>query len=263
MSRESQRLGESVRSEVSRREADSRAARERDFFADWVVNPAGDALRWRRELELVRRARPGRLGSVLSLGCGRGWFESLLAEHADSVLGIDLSPEAIEDAKALAASRGLSHLEFACADIARLELDRSFDTVVCVGFLHHLSDGEALELLIRIRHHLAKGGLLHTQDPSRHGILRTIGRAVLGSRYDDYHSPDERELDADTVARLLLEAGFVTADVRYMDLSLIPAMQLFPRAPSWTMQGFAAVDRLFCALPLARWASGFAVDARR
>ena len=242
---------------------DSRALRERAFFANWTVNPAGDRLRWRRELDLLRRARPGGLGSVLSLGCGRGWFETLLAEHADRVLGIDLSPESIEDAKALAASQGIANTEFICADVGTLEMGRRFDTVVCVAFLHHLSDHECLELLARIHGHLRDGGLLHTQDPSARGLLRKLGRIVLGSRYDEFHSDDERELDPAAVAQMFSDAGFKRVDLRYMDLSLIPAMQLFPKAPAWTMQTFALVDRAWCSLPVARWASGFAVDAIR
>jgi SAM-dependent methyltransferase len=240
-----------------------RARRERDFFAEWGLNPAGDRLRWRRELDLLRRARPGGLGSVLSLGCGRGWFETQLAEHADHVLGIDLSPESIKDAEDLAASRGITNIEFICEDVNRFELDRSFDTVVCVAFLHHLSDRECLELLARIHRHLRQGGLLHTQDPNVHGLLRKLGRIVLGSRYDKFHSDDERELDPAAVRQIFLDAGFKSVDLRYMDLCLIPAMQLFPKAPAWTMQSFALLDRAWCSLPVARWASGFAVDAIR
>jgi SAM-dependent methyltransferase len=241
----------------------SRIQRERDFFADWVLNPTGDALRWQRELDLIRRARPEGLGSVLSLGCGRGWFELMLSESADQVLGIDLSPESIEDARRLAANQGNEKVEFICADVASFELDQSFDTIICVGFLHHLSDAEGLELLTWIHAHLRPGGLLHTQDPNVHGIMRTLGRLVLGSRYDEFHSEDERELDPTSVRQMFLSAGFERADIRYMDLSLIPAMQLLPRAPGWLMKVFALVDRVWCSLPVARWASGFAVDATR
>ena len=242
---------------------DSRAQRERDFFAEWALNPAGDKLRWRRELDLLRRARPGGLGSVLSLGCGRGWFEALLAGHADHVVGIDLSPESIEDAEALAASQGITNIEFICADVGSFELEGSFDTVLCVAFLHHLSDRECLELLVRIHRHLREGGLLHTQDPNVHGLLRKLGRIVLGSRYDEFHSDDERELDPTAMSRMFSDAGFQRVDLRYMDLCLIPAMQFFPKAPAWTMQSFALVDRAWCSLPVARWASGFAIDATR
>lgn len=245
-------------------ERDQRILRERDFFADWVVNPSGDALRWERELDLLLEARPRGLGSVLSLGCGRGWFETRLAEHADLVLGIDLSPDSIDEASALAARQGLDRVEFICADITAFDFDREFDTILCVGFLHHLSDADALALLTRIRRHLREGGLVHTQDPNARGILRKIGRLVLGARYDAYHTEDERELDPDRVRALFVEAGFEKTRLRYMDLSLIPAMQLFPSAPAWVMAGFAGLDRLFCGLPgLARWSSGFSVDATR
>jgi SAM-dependent methyltransferase len=243
--------------------SDSRAQRERDFFADWVVNPEGEALRWRREFDLLRRARPGGLGSVLSLGCGRGGFEMLLANHADRVLGLDLSPESIEDAKALAAEAGLPNLDFVCADVTRFELDQTFDTVICLGFLHHLSDREGLELLIRIHAHLREGGLLHTQDPNVHGLLRKIGRIVLGARYHDYHSDDERELDPAAVSRMFLEAGFSRVDLHYVDLCLVPGMQFLPTAPAWVMRTFAWLDRVWSSLPFARWASGFAADAIR
>lgn len=243
--------------------SDIRAQRERDFFAEWDLNPAGDKLHWRRELDLLRRVRPGGLGSVLSLGCGRGWFETLLAEHADHVLGVDLSPESIADAEALVARKGIDNVEFVCADVCSFEFDRSFDTVVCVAFLHHLSDRECLELLSRIHRHLCTGGLLHTQDPNTHGLLRKLGRIVLGSRYDSFHTEDERELDPSAIRSMFLEAGFERADVRYMDLCLIPGMQLFPKAPAWTMEIFALADRAWCSLPVARWASGFAVDAIR
>lgn len=242
---------------------DSRAQRERDFFADWRLNPAGDRMRWRRELDLLLRARPGGLGSVLSLGCGRGWFETQLAVHADHVLGIDISPKSIEDATALATSLGLGSVEFICSDIGSFEFDRSFDTIVCVAFLHHLSDPECLELLGRMRRHLNDGGLLHTQDPNVHGFLRKVGRVVLGSRYDTFHTEDERELDPDSVRQMFLEAGFDRAEIRYMDFSLNPATQIFPDASAWVMRGFTLIDRAWCALPVARWASGFAIDAIR
>jgi len=242
---------------------DHHAQSERDFFAQWGVNPAGDKLRWQREFDLLRRARPGGLGSVLSLGCGRGWFETLLAEHADHVLGIDLSPESVRDARSLATQKGCGNVEFLCADVSTFELDRRFDTIICVAFLHHLTDSECLNLLVRIHRHLNAGGLLHTQDPNVHGLLRKVGRIVLGSRYDEFHTDDERELDPTVVSQMFLEAGFESAEPHYMDFCLIPGMQLFPTAPAWTMRSLAAVDRAWCSLPVARWASGFSIDAIR
>ncbi len=240
-----------------------RVDREIDFFSNWVVHPEGDALRFERERRLLREARPDGLGSVLSLGCGRGLFETLLAADAERVLGIDVSPESIEAARARAAELGVANVAFERRDIADFAFEERFDTIVCVGFLHHLSDADGLALLQRMRRHLAPGGLVHTQDPNADGVLRKVGRVVLGHRYDTYHSADERELVPGRVRDAFLAAGYAQATVRYVDLTLIPGMQLFPNAPSWTMGAFATVDRAFCASPFARWASGFAVDARR
>lgn len=243
---------------------EERNERERAFFAEWVINPEGDAIRWRRQLRLLREARPGGLGDVLSLGCGRGQFEVLVAEAADHVVGIDLSEESIEDARARAVAEGIENVEFVCADLVDFEPDRQFDVVLCMGFLHHLSDDEGRALMKNVRAHLRDGGLLHTQDPGAKGILRSIGRVVLGDRYDTYHTPDERELDPDRVAELMREAGFSRADVDYMDVFLIPGLQLFPKAPRLLMSLFALVDRIWCAIPgLDRLASGFAINGRR
>ena len=242
---------------------DARSQREQAFFADWSLNPAGDALRWERERALLQKARPGGLGSVLSLGCGRGQFETRLAASAERVLGIDLSPESIADAQAHAREAGCDNVRFACEDVASFAFEERFDTIVCVGFLHHLDAAGSLALLERIYSHLRPGGLLHTQDPNVHGVLRAVGRVVLGERYHQFHSPDERELDPAEVRDQVLQAGFAKADIHYMDLALIPGMQLWPAAPPWTMRALAGFDRAFCATPFRRAASGFSIHAER
>src|SRR6185369_15375830 len=78
---------------------------ERAFFAGYYAerryHPTGWRLRLERDARVLCAAAPGgRLGRVLSVGCGDGAFELMLAERADSVLGVDISPEAIEMARA-------------------------------------------------------------------------------------------------------------------------------------------------------------------
>ncbi len=251
------------REKTSGMDLERRAASERAFFASWASHPYGDALRLRRELALLLRARPGGLGEVLSLGCGRGRFERMMARQANQVLGVDSSPESIEDARRATQREGVTNVRFERADVLDLALDRQFDTVVCLGFLHHLREDEAIALLRRIRDHLRPGGLLYTQDPSARGILRRLGRRILGDRYHAYHTQDERELDPASVRALVLAAGFARAEIRYMDFFLIPGMQLFARAPRLLMAAFHEIDRALCALPTAPLASGFAVEATR
>jgi 2-polyprenyl-3-methyl-5-hydroxy-6-metoxy-1,4-benzoquinol methylase len=242
--------------------------RERDFFGrhyeEGFTNPAGVELRVRRELRALQRFLKGRrIGRVLSIGCGDAPFECLLARHADSVLGIDISPDGIAKAQRLAAAAGLGNVEFRCATLSELPADEPFDGVVCIGLLHHVPERALAGLLANLHAHLRPGAFFFAREPSRRGFLRTLGRVVLGARYDRYHSPDERELDPEAVSSELRAAGFEDVETGWIDLSLIPGHYLFPRAPRWLMSLFAAVDRVYCATPLARWASGFTLFARR
>lgn len=242
-------------------------AAERGFFAGYYAeqryHPTGWRLRLQRDVAALRAAVPGgRLGRVLSVGCGDGAFELLLAPHAESVLGIDLSPEAIEVARLAQEKAGVGNAEFRCAPFDATVLDERFDTVVCLAFLHHVPAPALADFLQTAHALLAPGGLFYSQDPNVRGILRTVGRVVLGKRYDTYHSPDERELDPSEVEEALRAAGFTGVSTRAIDLTLIPALFVLLEAPDFVFHFLAAVDRAWCATPLAPWASGFSALAR-
>jgi SAM-dependent methyltransferase len=241
---------------------------ERAFFAGYYAerryNPTGWRLRLQRDARVLCAAAPGgRLGRVLSVGCGDGEFELMLASRADSVLGVDISPEAIEIARSGQARAGVRNVEFRCLSVVDLALSERFDTVVCVAFLHHLPAAALPYFLEMSYERLRPGGLFYSQDPSVHGFLRFVGRRVLGANYDKYHSRDERELDPVEVTDALARAGFTGISVRYIDVSLIPALYFFRDGPDVILHACAIFDRLWCATPLARWASGFSVVARR
>lgn len=258
-SRERQILGASVRgSEAS----------ERAFFAGYYAeqryNPTGWRLRLERDVRVLCAAAPGgRLGRVLSVGCGDGAFELMLAPRADSVVGVDLSPEAIQVAQRAQAAAGVGNVEFRCMSLADLALSERFDTFVCLAFLHHLPAAVLPDFLRAAYACLEPGGLFYSQDPNVNGVLRLIGRLVLGRRYDAYHSSDERELDPAELSAELTAAGFARPSIRFLDLTLIPSLFVLVRGPDAVFHLCDAVDRLWCASPLARWASGFAVAARK
>jgi ubiquinone/menaquinone biosynthesis C-methylase UbiE len=86
---------------------------------------------------------------VLSLGCGIGDTELLLAPAVGSITGVDLSPAAIRQATLDAGRAGIRNAEFLESDPHSLELaEHSFDIVMAVFFLHHLPD-EQLDGLAR------------------------------------------------------------------------------------------------------------------
>lgn len=89
-----------------------------------------------RAAELVRRAAPR---TILDLGCGEGFMiEALLDAGIDAEFtGIDLSEQAIADAKARVGARA----NFEVVDARKLVDDgRSFDMVMMLEVLEHIPD---------------------------------------------------------------------------------------------------------------------------
>lgn len=83
----------------------------------------------------ARHLRPGR---VLDLACGVGYGTRLLAERSGNpVIGVDLSPEAIEYARSRYAGAGV---EFRAADAMRFMDAQGFDSIVSLETVEHLPD---------------------------------------------------------------------------------------------------------------------------
>jgi len=266
--------GPAVEVQMSRIEPSDRARSEADekaffarYYAEQRYHPVGWRLRMQRDLRVLREAAGARgLGNVLSIGCGDGAFELLMAEHAASVLAVDLSPEAIavaQRARDASGASGAANLEFRCVSFRDLPRHQNFDTIVCLAFLHHVPAAELPGFLLACHDQLAPAGLFFSQDPNVNGVLRAIGRLVLGRGYDKYHSPDERELDPSELASQLRDAGLRDVALRHVDLTLIPACYVIRRGPGLPLRLLASLDRAWCATPLAPWSSGFAAWGRR
>ncbi len=127
-----------------------------------VVNPriGGDPdADW---LEWVRRSFvPAKVPSGFVLGCGGGTLERRAAAMGlcDEFHCVDLSPEAIEVARALAAREGWRQFRYEAVDANELQLPAgSVDLVLADMSLHHI---ERLEhVLGTFRSALRPGGLL-------------------------------------------------------------------------------------------------------
>ena len=81
-------------------------------------------------------------GALLDSGCGTGENTMLAAGRGADALGVDVSPNAIAQARQKAAERG-SAARFEVADVLELgQLGRTFDTVVDSGVFHVFDDGD-------------------------------------------------------------------------------------------------------------------------
>jgi SAM-dependent methyltransferase len=111
----------------------------------------------------VRLAEEGKLsGQVLDAGCGTGEHVLLAASHgAADAMGIDLSPAAIERARAKAVERGVK-ARFEVGDALNLgALGSQFDTLIDSGLFHVFSDEDRARYVASLATALKPGGHLY------------------------------------------------------------------------------------------------------
>lgn len=113
-------------------------------------------------------------GPVLEVGCGTGELTLFLARQGYDVLGIDLSPLAVEQARAKARGRRID-AEFAVWDAVDLEgLARagfSFPTVVDSAMFHVLGDAQRDRFIDGLAEIVPRGGHYYVLGDAR----RTAG----------------------------------------------------------------------------------------
>ncbi|MEL7213787.1 MAG: bifunctional 2-polyprenyl-6-hydroxyphenol methylase/3-demethylubiquinol 3-O-methyltransferase UbiG [Pseudomonadota bacterium] len=181
--------------------------------ADWW----SDEIRWVRTL---KNMVPGRLSyfdkfinwqgkTVLDLGCAGGFMAEALAERGAHVTGIDPAGEAIAAAQAHAQKSGHDiRYDVGVGEALPYE-DASFDAVVCVDVLEHVSD------LQKVLHETARvlkpGGMFLFDTINRNPIARlaviTMAENVLGLLPKGTHDP-EMFIKPSELKAALTEAGF-------------------------------------------------------
>src|SRR5690242_13719081 len=173
---------------------------------------------------ILRLTQIGAGARVLSLGCGIGDTELLLAPHVRELVGIDLSPAAVRQARKDAALAGLSNVRFLEGAEPPVE---TFDLIIAIFFLHHLPDSMLAEMPRRIQERLVPGGRFYCLDPSRQRLSGAIGSLLIPKLMAKYQSPDERELDGREVTALFEREGFECRG-GYYDFVSSPLAGLFP-----------------------------------
>jgi SAM-dependent methyltransferase len=182
---------------------------------------------------------------VLEVGCGRGSVALRLASRGARVLGIDLSPVAIELAQQRATRAHADHVRFAAMNAEALELDDASVDVVCgSGVLHHLDLDRAYAEVARV---LRLDGCAVFHEPLAHNpLIEWYRRRTPGER-----SHDEHPLRMDDIARARTRFGIVHAE--HFDLLALAAPFLPPRLRARALPRLRRVDAaLFRAVPILR-----------
>lgn len=120
-------------------------------------------------------SQSGKKARILEVGCGTGWLAADLTQFG-SVLGVDLSPTAIEIAE-----RRRSAAKFICGNFSELELEKGFDFVVTADTISHVADQDAF--IRRIGELLRPNGTLLLLSQNEFVLGRTSFVAPPGPGY--------------------------------------------------------------------------------
>jgi SAM-dependent methyltransferase len=101
------------------------------------------------------------LGPVLDAGCGSGEDALAIAARGIEIVGVDVAPTAIRQARDKAASRGIA-ATFLVADALQLHrLGQTFQSVLDCGLFHTFDDEERAVYVERLAAVTTPGSVLH------------------------------------------------------------------------------------------------------
>jgi len=181
---------------------------------------------------------------ILEYGSGAAAEAFFLAHEGAQVVGIDISPVAVEQGRERAAREGLEdRIEFRVMDAEHLEFaDQTFDIVCGSAILHHLDISLAYREIARV---LRPGGAAVFVEPLGHNpVINAYRRRTPALRTEDEHPLLMRDLEQ-------AREYFRDVDTSFFHLSSLAAIPF--RERSWfptLLSGLESLDqRLFRIAP--------------
>ncbi|WAC21818.1 metalloregulator ArsR/SmtB family transcription factor [Luteolibacter sp. SL250] len=147
---------------------------------------------------------------VADLGAGEGTLSQLLAQRAEKVIAVDLSPKMVEFGQQLAVQHGLSNLEFRVGDIENPPIDDgALDLAILSQALHHAEHPQtAVNAAFRI---LKPGGRLIILDLLQHNFEEA--RELYADRWLGFAESD--------LASMMEKAGFSRIETVVADREMV------------------------------------------
>ena len=175
----------------------------------------GDA--WKAEL--LSKLPQKKALKILDVGCGTGFFEMLLSPEGFQMTGIDLTPEMIEEGKALIQRHGAANAKLLVMDAEHPDFpDETFDCVISRNLtwtLPHPADAykewyrvlKTGGVLLNYDAEYAKG--FHSFDQTENLAHKNLDKEQIEECHDIYHMLSISAFDRpEWDIRILLQTGF-------------------------------------------------------
>ena len=143
---------------------------------------------------------------VLDLGCGQGAHTLVAAQRVQFIHALDYDPEALVIARSEVRKRGITNVEYGCADVQwpLWFAGESFDAVFCLDVIEHIVPRQAV--LHEIARVLTPDGVLLISAPNR---ATTWRRWLVEAGLFSFSDPDHKvEYTREEFCNELAEAGF-------------------------------------------------------
>jgi ubiquinone/menaquinone biosynthesis C-methylase UbiE len=197
---------------------------------------------------LRRHCAPGQ--RVLDYCCGTGLNSLFIARCGADVVGIDLSTESLQAARARLGGEQLGERSrFVVTDAERTAFgDRTFDVILCNGVLHHLDSRVAFAELRRI---LKPDGSIFCVEALAHNPVFQLYRRLtphMRTAWERDHILSRRQIS-------LARRHFGSVETHFFHLAGLLAVPFRrqPRIFDRLLRVLDAVDRVLLSLPGLRW----------
>jgi len=140
---------------------------------------------------------------IIDLGCGTGWSSNLFALSGHEVMGVDLSKDAIKEAKKKFQRPNLS---YKALNYEELNKTGTFDVAIFIDSLHHADD--EVKVLKNVRQILDKGGICIVCEPGKgHSTSPDALEAIR------LYGVNERDMPPSVIKAAAKKAGFFKHEV--------------------------------------------------
>jgi 2-polyprenyl-3-methyl-5-hydroxy-6-metoxy-1,4-benzoquinol methylase len=138
---------------------------------------------------------------IVEFGCGTGWLSLMFAASGYEVIGIDISPDAIQLAREEQQRRGLAHASFRVADYETVQINEPTDYVIFYDSLHHAENEE--DALRAAHRTLGPNGIVMCFEPGAGHGSTDLARQIVAE-----FGVHEKDMPPETIIRVGRRVGF-------------------------------------------------------